>query len=98
MQLTHDHPYFGESKIGLSSMQVPPVKLGSTCFSCAKPLTLCAPVLLDRINLVDLPAFFFARDQAPESIQQWLEENGFAELANASGPLNFYHLLSTGGN
>jgi len=94
MQLTHDHPLLWESKIGL--VYGGATKIKQYVFEAAKlPDIRGASVLLDRINLVDLPAFF-ARDQAPESIQQWLEENGFAELANALVPELI--IYSTGGN
>ncbi|MCP2727932.1 type III-B CRISPR-associated protein Cas10/Cmr2 [Limnofasciculus baicalensis] len=72
-QLTKKHPILGESKIGL--VYGGATKIKQYVFEAAKlPDIRGASALLDRINLVDIPAFF-GEPQKSVSVSQWLKEN-----------------------
>lgn len=91
-ELIANHPLLWESKIGLVYGGVTKVK--QYVFEAAKlPDIRGASALLDRINLVDLPAFFGAEKSV--TIDQWLDEN-FPNLRKALIPELI--IYSTGGN
>lgn len=103
-QLTENHPMLWESEIGL--VYGGATKIKQYVFEAAKlPDVRGASALLDRINLIDLPAFFGDYKNVPETIKQeftkslsisrWLNEN-FPDLENALIPQLI--IYSTGGN
>lgn len=72
-ELTKKYPVLWESKIGL--VYGGATKIKQYVFEAAKlPDIRGASALLDRINLVDLPAFF-GEPQKSVSVSQWLKEN-----------------------
>ncbi|MEO0969556.1 MAG: type III-B CRISPR-associated protein Cas10/Cmr2, partial [Cyanobacteria bacterium J06639_18] len=92
-ELIEKHSLLWESKIGLVYGGVTKVK--QYVFEAPKlPDIRGASALLDRINLVDLPAFFGEGDKSV-TIDQWLNKN-FPNLRNALIPELI--IYSTGGN
>jgi CRISPR-associated protein Cmr2 len=72
-ELTKKHSVLWESKIGL--VYGGATKIKQYVFEAAKlPDIRGASALLDRINLVDIPAFF-GEPQKSVSVSQWLKEN-----------------------
>jgi len=72
-ELTKKYPVLWESKIGL--VYGGATKIKQYVFEAAKlPDIRGASALLDRINLVDLPAFF-GEPQKSVSVSQWLKES-----------------------
>ncbi|TAG19144.1 MULTISPECIES: type III-B CRISPR-associated protein Cas10/Cmr2 [unclassified Microcoleus] len=72
-ELTETHSVLWESKIGL--VYGGATKIKQYVFEAAKlPDIRGASALLDRINLVDIPAFF-GEPQKSVSVSQWLKEN-----------------------
>ncbi|EAW35826.1 type III-B CRISPR-associated protein Cas10/Cmr2 [Lyngbya sp. PCC 8106] len=95
-QLTEDYSSLWNSKIGL--IYGGATKIKQYVFEASKlPDVRGASALLDRINLVDLPAFFgkHHKDQKSVSISQWMSEN-FPNLEAALIPELI--IYSTGGN
>lgn len=95
-QLTEDYSTLWNSKIGL--IYGGATKIKQYVFEASKlPDVRGASALLDRINLVDLPAFFgkHHKDKKSVSISQWLSEN-FPDLEAALIPELI--IYSTGGN
>ncbi|MGD1874754.1 MAG: type III-B CRISPR-associated protein Cas10/Cmr2 [Mastigocoleus sp.] len=94
-ELTQKYPKLWNSKIGLVYGGVTKVK--QYVFEAAKLTDIRgASALLDRINLVDLPAFFGKGDKSI-TIENWLEEeDNFPDLKKALIPELIVY--STGGN
>ena len=95
-QLTEDYSSLWNSKIGL--IYGGATKIKQYVFEASKlPDVRGASALLDRINLVDLPAFFgkHYKSQKSVSISQWLSEH-FPDLEAALIPELI--IYSTGGN
>ncbi|WP_315791728.1 hypothetical protein [Fischerella sp. JS2] len=95
-QYTENYPLLWDSKIGL--VYGGATKIKQYVFEAAKlPDIRGASALLDRINLVDLPAFFGKYEDFPKSISisQWLRKH-FPELEIALIPELI--IYSTGGN
>ncbi len=93
-QLTQDYSTLWNSKIGL--IYGGATKIKQYVFEASKlPDVRGASALLDRINLVDLPAFF--GEGKSVTISQWLSENkNFPDLEAALIPELI--IYSTGGN
>ncbi|MEG3844431.1 hypothetical protein [Microcoleus sp. herbarium14] len=82
-KLTETHSVLWESKIGL--VYGGATKIKQYVFEAAKlPDIRGASALLDRINLVDLPAFF-GETRKSVSVSEWLKEN-FPNLEAALNP------------
>jgi CRISPR-associated protein Cmr2 len=107
-QLTEKHPILWKSKIGL--VYGGATKIKQYVFEAAKlPDIRGASALLDRINLVDLPAFFScendpsypqcqkAKDYCQQVRLEWLDRpNNFPELSKVL--ISELVVYSTGGN
>ncbi|OYE00524.1 type III-B CRISPR-associated protein Cas10/Cmr2 [Nostoc sp. 'Peltigera membranacea cyanobiont' 232] len=95
-QLTEKYPHLWDSQIGL--VYGGATKIKQYVFEAAKlPDIRGASALLDRINLIDLPAFFGEYGNVPKSISisQWLKKH-FPDLEAALIPELI--IYSTGGN
>jgi len=92
-QFTEKYPHLWDSQIGL--VYGGATKIKQYVFEAAKlPDIRGASALLDRINLIDLPAFF-GKGKKSITISQWLNSN-FPELESALIPELI--IYSTGGN
>ncbi|MEH1932745.1 MAG: type III-B CRISPR-associated protein Cas10/Cmr2 [Nostoc sp.] len=92
-QFTEKYPHLWDSQIGL--VYGGATKIKQYVFEATKlPDIRGASALLDRINLIDLPAFF-GKGKKSITISQWLDNN-FPELENALIPELI--IYSTGGN
>ena len=92
-QLTQEYPQLWNSQIGL--VYGGATKIKQYVFAASKlPDIRGASALLDRINLIDLPAFF-GKGRKSITISQWLADN-FPGLAAALIPELI--IYSTGGN
>lgn len=93
--LQNDYPDLWEQKTPIGLVYGGATKIKQYVFEAAKlPDIRGASALLDRINLVDLPAFF-GKGQNFNSISQWLRKN-FPELEAALKPELI--IYSRGGN
>jgi CRISPR-associated protein Cmr2 len=95
-QLQQDHPQFWNNSTAIGLVYGGATKIKQYVFEAPKLQDIRgASALLDRINLVDLPAFF--GNPHVEAIEQWLDDqNNFPGLRDALIPeLVIY---STGGN
>ncbi|OUL24822.1 type III-B CRISPR-associated protein Cas10/Cmr2 [Nostoc sp. RF31YmG] len=89
------YPTLWDAKIGL--VYGGATKIKQYVFEAAKlPDIRGASALLDRINLVDLPAFFGGEGTKSVSVERWLDDNQFANLRKALIPELI--IYSTGGS
>ncbi len=95
-KLHEDYPTLWEQETPIGLVYGGATKIKQYVFEAAKlPDIRGASALLDRINLVDLKAFFGEGTRSP-SIEHWLDENEFADLRKALIPELI--IYSTGGS